>query len=468
MRPEPTIDLSTPRRTSPLGALLAVFGIEQLRPLLPIVFIAASSGRFLLVLGGGLVVGVLYNAASWWRRTWWYADGVLHLDEGVVVHNQRRIPVERIQHVELEQRLRHQLFGLSVVRVETAGGSEAELSLDAVTQREAEALRAGVATVSTSASSGAVGAAAPEVLVRLPPARLLLAGVTGPEVAAVLAALAVGFDLLADLGLDPDAFGRVEATVLTTAVLVVVAVPLWLFVAGLIGVARRWDLTATIRGDELRVTYGLFRKAEFTVDLSRVQDVRVAHRLLLRPFGRADIRVRTAASGGGDHSRVDIPLLDRAEIEHVLARVVPAALPLPELVPAPHGARRRAGVRGIVAGTAVGALVALTLWSTGAMAVIVVPLCTAVGLACGEAYYRGLGVGSTGDGRVLHSRSGAFTRHHAIVPVERLQSTAVASSWFQRRRQLATVRLDLAGASVAIADRSDPEAGDLAATALSA
>ncbi len=466
MRPEPTVDLSTPRRTSALGAALAVFGVEQLRPLLPIVIVAASSGRFLLVLGGALILGLAYNALSWWRRTWWYVDGVLHLDEGLLVHNQRRIPVERIQHVELEQRLRHQLFGLSVVRVETAGGSDAELSLDAVTQREAESLRAGVALVRTPASPAA-GAPPPEVLVRLPPSRLLLAGITGPEVAAVLAAFAVAFDLLTDLGLDPEDFGRVEATVLTTAILVIVGVPLWLFVAGLIGVARRWDLTATIRGDELRVTYGLFRKAEFTVDLGRVQDVRLAHRLLLRPFGRADIRVRTAASGGGDHSRVDIPLLDRAEIERVLARVVPAALPVPDLAPAPRGARRRAQIRGVAVGAAVGLLVAAALWTVGAAAAIAVPVCIVVGLGCGESYYRGLGVGSTGDGQVLHSRSGAFTRHHAIVPVSRLQSTAVEASWFQRRRALSTVRLDLAGANVSIVDRSVPEAAQLAATVLS-
>ena len=149
---------------------------------------------------------------------------------------------------------------------------------------------------------------APEILVRLPPGRLLLAGITGPEVIAVLAAIAFGFDTLADLGVDPDQVDGVALSRLAVVGLLALAVPVWFATAGLIGMIRRWDLTATIAGDELRVTYGLLRKNEFVVNTGRVQDVRIAHRLLLRPFGRADVRVRTAASGRGDQSRVDIPL----------------------------------------------------------------------------------------------------------------------------------------------------------------
>lgn len=467
MRPEGSIDLRTPRRTSPAGALLGVFAVDQLRPLLPVVIVAASSGRFLVVLGVAVVLGLAFNVATWWRRTWWLVDDVLHLDEGILVRSQRRIPVERIQHVELEQRLRHQLFDLSIVRVETAAGSGAELRLDSVSTRQAEDLRAAVVASGTVRPADPVGAPPPEVLVRLPPGRLLLAGITGPEVLAVLAALAVGLDVLTDLGVDPDDFGRVEATALAVAALVVVAVPAWFLAAGLIGVVRRWDLTATVRGGDLRVTYGLLRKAEFTVDLSRVQDVRIAHRLLLRPFGRADLRVRTAASGASEHSRVDIPLLGHDEIASVLARVLPSALPLPALGAAPSGARRRALLRSGFAGALIGAGVGALSWSAPVVAATVT-IGIVAGLGRGEAFYRGLGAATSGDGATVHSRAGSFTRHHAIVPVGRLQSSGVGSSWFQRRRDLATVRLDLAGAHVEVIDRGAAEAVDLAAMALPA
>ncbi|MGK2929041.1 MAG: PH domain-containing protein, partial [Acidimicrobiales bacterium] len=139
-----TPDLRVPRRTSPLSALFWIFRGEQLRTLVPVIVVGASSGRLVLVVLAGVITGAGYGLVSWWRRTWSFTDGVLHLDDGVVVRNQRRIPVERIQHVELERRLRHQLFGLAGVRIETAGGSGAELHLDAIDRSEAEAIRSTV------------------------------------------------------------------------------------------------------------------------------------------------------------------------------------------------------------------------------------------------------------------------------------------------------------------------------------
>ncbi|MGK2929729.1 MAG: PH domain-containing protein, partial [Acidimicrobiales bacterium] len=303
----------------------------------------------------------------------------------------------------------------------------------------------------------------PEVLVRLPPSRLLLAGVTGPEVLAVLAAITVGLDFVSDLGVDPTEVEAVDASAAALAVLAVLGVPLWLVLAALIGLVRRWDLTATIVGDELRVTYGLLRRNEFVVKTSRVQDVRIAHRLLLRPFGRADVRVRTAASGSGDQSRVDIPLLDHAEVATVLARVLPAAAPLPTLQPAPAGARRRAVFRATVTSAMLAVVLGLlalrsTVPALAVAALVFVP----VGAAWGEAYYRGLG--HARDRGIVHSRTGALTRHRVVVPEARIQSGSTVASWFQRRRRLAHVRLDLAGGAVTVVDRDVTEASGILAT----
>ena len=462
----PGAELHRPRRTSPLAALFWVFKGDQLRTLLPVVVVAASSGRFVLVLAVGLVVGIVVGVASWWRRTWSFTDGVLCLDEGVFVRNQRRIPVERIQHVELERRLRHQLFDLAAVRVETAGGGGAELTLDAITQPEAERLRTTIlerlrgdgSTDDPSASEPPPTPPA-EVLVRLAPSRLLLAGVTGPEVLAVLAAIGFAFDVLADLGVDPAEVDGPALSGLAVAAVVIVAVPVWLAVAALIGLVRRWDLTAVVSGDELRVSYGLLRRSELTVKTERVQDVRISHRLLLRPFGRADVRVRTAASGSAERSRVDIPLLDAAEIDVVLARVLPAAVPLPTLVPAPPAARRRALLRGWAVGAVV-LVVAIVVALGSSPAVGVIGFAgLAASLALGDAWYRGLGQARAAG--LVHTRTGALTRRRTIVPAARVQSASVVSTFFQRRRRLASLRLDLAGAAVGVIDRDVDEARQL-------
>lgn len=451
----------------------------RVRNLLPVVVVAISSGRIVVVLLGAAAVSLVAGVLGWLRRLWSFDGDVLHLDEGVFVRNQRRIPIERIQHVELERSLRHQLFGLAAVRVETAGGSGAELRLDAIARDEAEALRAQVldalrARAATTTTAGDDGwdperhgpvppppPAPREVLVRLPPGRLLLAGITGPEVVAVLASIVFAVDALMDLGVDVGELDAVRLGPTAVAVLVALAVPVWLLVAGLIAVVRKWDLTAAVSGDELRVTYGLLRKQELVVRTSRVQDARIAQRLLLRPFGRADLRVRSAASGGGDASRVDIPLLDAGEIDRVLARVLPAAVPRPPLHPAPPAARRRALVRGTVASVVVAAIFSVLAavgsrwWSLPAAVAL------ALGPLLGELAYRGLGWAER-DG-VHHSRSGALARRTAVVPAGRVQSAAVVSSLFQRRRGLGSVRLDLAGTAVGVLDREAGECRDISA-----
>lgn len=468
--------LSTPRRTSPLVALFGIAEPDRLRTALPVVVVAFGSGRFVPVIVVAAAIGVLAGVLGWYRRLWWFDGAVLHLDEGVIVRNQRRIPVERIQHVELERRLRHQLFGLAAVRIETAGGSAAELRLDAVRDAEAESLRRAVRAavdarpvvdqpVGDDPGRAAEVPAPAEVLVRLPPTRLLLAGITGPEVVAVFTALAIGFDALADLGVDPEQLDAVRIGDALAVLLGIVAVPAWFLTAGLIAVVRKWNLTATARGDELHVTYGLLRRQEFVMRTGRVQDVRIAHRLLLRPFGRGDLRVRSGASGSGESSRIDVPLLDAAETERVLARILRPAVPRPELHPAPTGAKRRALVRGAMGGTAVGSAVAALSLAAGAPVVgvvLIAALGPGAGTLWGGAWYRGLGWVER-DG-VHHSRSGALTRHTAMVPEARVQSAAVVSSWFQRRRGLASVRLDLAAGRVHVVDRALDEARRIAAS----
>lgn len=463
-------DLTTPRRTSPLAALFGIVDVDRTRALLPIVVIAFTSGRAGLVLGLAAVVSITAGILTWLRRLWWFSGDVLHLDEGVFVRNQRRIPVERIQHVELERRLRHQLFGLAAVRVETAGGTGAELRLDAIPRDQAEALRHAVQTAAATAGAGtdepggpATEPAAPTtVLVRLPPARLVLAGVTGPEVIAVLTALAIGIDALTDLGVDPEQVESVEIGSALAVLLAVVALPAWFLTAGLIAVVRKWDLTAAVRGDELRVTYGLLRRQEFVMRTARVQDARVAQRLLLRPFGRADLRIRSAASGAGESSRVDIPLLDDVELDRVLARVLPETVPRPSLWPAPAAARRRALLRGVVVGSAVGVLLAVVLdGAADPLRVAAGLAAVAGGAALGLSWYRGLGWAESAG--VHHSRTGLLARRTALVPAWRVQSAAVVATLFQRRRGLASVRLDLAGGRVTVVDRALGRARRIAA-----
>lgn len=466
MPSEPTAptgaSLTEPRRTSPWAAVFVVFSVDSLRAFIPGVVVLGTSGSLRFLIGPALVIAGLGGLASWWRRTWSFDGAVFSIDEGVFVRKQRRIPVERVQHVEIQRRVRHRVTGLASLRIETAGGGdEAELSLDAIPLRDALVARDGLRSepVTTRAADGHRPGPDDHEILSLDTRQLVLAALTGPEVAVVAGAVAVIVDALIDVGIRPEV-DEAEVTGLVLAAVIAIGVFGWLALSTIIGVIRRWGFSARLDGDALRVTFGLLTHNEYAVSLDRVQEIRIAHRIVLAPFRRADVRIRSAASGSEARSRVDIPALDRDQIHRLLAHVLPDALPLPELAPAPRRARRRVYIRaGLVAWLGAVAFVLLAAvdrqpWAAAAAVAVIV-----VGLSYGEASFRALGhrsVPGAGDRRsVIHTRLGALTRAHTLVAVHRGQSFAQRASWFQRRRRLQDGRLDLAGSSMLIRER-DP------------
>jgi membrane protein YdbS with pleckstrin-like domain len=91
-----------------------------------------------------------------------------------------------------------------------------------------------------------------------------------------------------------------------------------IFLPVLIRLVKRQLTKVTISGDRLRYETGLAAKTTRTIQLSKVQDVRVDQRPLQRMFGVGDISIETA----GEASRLTIPDVDhpQAVADEVLNR----------------------------------------------------------------------------------------------------------------------------------------------------
>lgn len=488
--PEP--DLAVRQRTSPLTGLLLALGALNRSGVVLIGAVLSDIRLGLLAVALVVVAGVV-GVAQWWRRTWSFDGAVLEVDEGVLVRKERRIPVERVQHVELERRLRHQLLGLAEVRVETAGGSQAELQLDAVPLPVAVALRgellAAASRVGSRATLGEAVATATDadgprpaaprdpavhapdrppspvsspVLVQLSPARLAAAGVTGSDLLVLGGVLGFVLDTLGDAGIDLDTLGQGAAdaadrglSALLAAVAALAAVTVWLGSAAIVSVVRRWDLRAELTGGQLVVRAGLLRRTEVALDLGRVQDARISAPPLRRLLGRADLRLRSAGSSSREgRSSIEIPMLAPAEIDRVLAAVLPVVTSRPPLVPAPPAARTRswlrAGIGPALASLAVVVAAPDRLPDRPALVVLAAAV-VALAVAFGELSWRakGLGVSDT----VVVVRDGALFRETELVPAERIQSSAAKASPTQRWRRLTHLSVDLPGRRVTAKDR---------------
>ena len=441
-----------------------------------------GGGIGLLSLGGvGLVLVLPFLALvlgyQWlvWDRFRYGFDGhVIRIEHGVLQRRLRSVDVARIQQVELDQPLLHRLFGLAVLRLETASeGGETEVELDAVALAAAEGLRQRLRAVTAvptgdGAEPGATDPATAPVLT-VPYHHVALAAVTGAQLLALPAAAFVLFDLAADAGGVEDASGVVASLVGNLGlVTLLVLLPLVLIAAVVSAVLRDGQVAVERRGDDLQVTRGLLSTRQAVLPRHRIQLVEIRQNWLRRLFGMASVSVRSAGGGANQdqHRRIVVPLVRTgADLDRLLEALLPAIPTWSSWRPHPRRARRRMMVRwtlrlvplGLTTG--LGAVVlGLVLGQVPTLVTVAAVLLLLAGPALGAVEYSNLAHAVT-DGAV-GTRHGAFGITTGIAPLARLQAVTQSSNPFQRRLSLASVDAHLAGTGTTILTVLDVDAAD--------
>lgn len=445
-----------PRRLHPLSPLLDVFDRNLLAPG---VVALGSGGVPILVVA--LVVVALFRVLAWSRHTYLLRDGVLRVTSGVLSRNEQLIPCDRVQQVNLVQKLRHRLVGVASLRIEVAGGGRGSgVELEVLALGDAAALRESLLAAKAEVVSGgadgpprgeAEGELAPEPqwvpapwpVARLSARQLVLAGLTGSELLVLFAFAASGLQLLGDApGLVPSG-GDLELGLpppLAVGLLVVAFLLVWLGSAVATSVFRNAGYALDLVGDELHLERGLLDRKEAVLPLARVQAVQLTANPVRRALGVTSVRIQSAGAGTDQEDRrVSIPLLSAEDVPAVLELLLPGSAAVPQLSRAPAVARRRAVVRATWPALVVAVPIALLAFPTGLVALLAVPLAAGFG----ELSYRAMGY-AVGPAHLM-ARSGALVRRTVVVPLVRAQSTRIRSSPLQRRLGLATFIVDIAG-----------------------
>ncbi|QWZ07230.1 PH domain-containing protein [Nocardioides panacis] len=406
------------KRLSPLTPLVRSF--------LLVVAVAASTWDDLLrgdagpiawLLLGLLVAGAVYGAASWLRTKYWIEADELRVDTGVVSRQSRRIRVDRLQGIDISQPFVARIFGLAELKMDVAGGGAREGSLAFLPLREAQdlrtallarrdAVRAGetdraepaAATDESVGSGPVVGAVAPpdRVLVSLDPAMLVVSLLLSAEFGAFLVSTLVFAGLFVFFG---QIVGGLAA-----------AVPLLggLAVTLFRKLSAYYRLTVSETPAGLQVRRGLFELDAQTIAVSRVQGVVVTEPLLWRRLGWAKVDVSLAGYTSGDRdgkpsTSTVMPVAPRATALWLARRLLEeAGSPDPDAVPLtgpPQRARWVAPVR---------------------------------------RRFQPSGLGE----HLLVSREGVLGRRTHVVPYARVQSLQVHQGPWQRRFDLADLRVD--------------------------
>ncbi|GAA2405645.1 PH domain-containing protein [Actinomadura vinacea] len=237
----------------------------------------------------------------------------LVVETGLLRKRRRRIPLSRVQAIDIVRPLVTRLFALAEVRVELAGGGQSEIALRYLGRHAAQQLRAELL-----ARAAGLPGHTPEA-----PERPLWRVPFGALFGSLVLKLPVLGTLLLFLGSLFFMFLFVEGGLLVVLVLMLlglvrgVLAPLVTYANG----------TVAMSPDGVRVRYGLLETRMQTVPPGRVQAVGIVEPLLWRSFGWARLDVTVAGYAGERQalSSVLLPLAPRHVAVYLAGQIFPGA-----------------------------------------------------------------------------------------------------------------------------------------------
>ncbi|MBX6768769.1 MAG: PH domain-containing protein, partial [Actinomadura rubrobrunea] len=269
--------------------------------------------RFVIVTVPMAFIAVGVGLWAWLALRFRVDGDDLVVETGLLRTRKRRIPLSRVQAIDVVRPLVTRLFGLAEVRVELAGGEQNAIALRYLGRGTAQQLRA-------------------ELLARA-------AGLPGhtPEAPERPLWRVSGGTLLASLVLRLPVLGTALLLVVSLVLLVLFAElgMLAVTIPALLGLVRAvvapmvmyGDFTVAISPDGIRLRYGLLEERMQTVPPGRVQAISIVEPSLWRSYGWARLDVTVAGYAGERQalSSVLLPVAPRHVALHLVAQVFPGA-----------------------------------------------------------------------------------------------------------------------------------------------
>lgn len=400
-------------------------------------------------------------------------EAELVIRSGVISKRDRRIPLERMQDIEIQQSLFHRWFDLAKLEITTAGAEDQEATLDVLSRKQAEALRATIlrrqdSDAQSQTTDGSQPAEPRQTLCELTTRDLVKGGLTSNLVASIGAIIGTIFYVKFVQGLGSGIVGTFEEKVtekvqerlpsgrlfdsvidfftvdtIGKGVLLALGGAL-ISIAGF--VIRYHGFRLTQVRDVITKKFGLFTVRRSSLAQDRFQAIKLEEGLLRRCFGLASIR----ADSAGDRNQLDdqkkrdvlVPVTSR---DHAFALVRDVQPDLETSEPEWKRVSRLAIMRGTRKGwLLVLALMIQTLLATGWMCLAWLPAIPLV-YYLNVQWYRNTGYW-VGEKFVL-SRRGWLNRNTLFLPVKNIQNVSLTQNPFDRRLNLATVSIDAAGQS---------------------
>ncbi len=419
-----------------------------------------------------------------------FTEGELVVRDGLLTRNVRHIPFERIHNVALVRNPFHRLLGVTTARIETAAGGKPEallrvLSLEAAEELRFHTLGEGRKPIATDAPTEAP---ADTLLLKVPDQELVRLGLISNRGFIVIAAV-MGVVSQVNwwdrFSIEDQDWLRIYESARAKApgwlgwlvesgsyagkmLLGVVLILLFLVLLRLFSIAwylvRYHGFTLRQKGEDLRAEYGLLTQVSSLIPVHRIQLVTISATLLHRCFGRASIDLETAGASEagsemGQHLAVSgakttrqwlAPIVESGRVTELLHEVLPEVdLEAVEWKPIEARAVGRIVKRVaiVVAPVTIG-LTALLTFSpiplNGFHGLWLPPVVLTAAWFITRQWVRRAGYALTD--RAIFFRNGWFSRQTSVVRFANMQTVSMRQSPFDRRKRMASVAVDTAGA----------------------
>jgi putative membrane protein len=283
----------------------------------------------------GVAIAIVGGVVYWRFTKWRLAGSELQIDTGLFRRQQVRVPLTRIQGIDLVRPLLARALGLSELRLVLAGHDTRSAKLAYLGEDRATEIRAQLLALAHGLDEGTPEPAERPILA-VPGSRVVGANLLSVRFAFGIAVLlaAIGVSIA-----EPKAIGA--GLGFTLAVLIGDGLS--------IGrqIAAEWEFQVAEAPDGIRLRAGLLQTRAETIPHGRVQAVRWVEPLWWRPFGWVRLEFDVARRRNADRSeresgttnRALLPAGSRDEARWLLSRVLPGAV---AELPATDGVPRRA------------------------------------------------------------------------------------------------------------------------------
>lgn len=466
-------DFSQPNKQSYAAIVFLAYNffrilVRQLWPVLIAVLVGRENIKNMLIwiIAGISILIFVFAVISYFRYYFYIDNDELVVVKGVFKRSRTNIPFQRIQTINIEQSILHQLLKVAKLEVDTAGSKGTEFSFSALSMAKAEALRQVVleqkSKILPSSESSDIEELpgfelAPQTILHLSFSELIRIGATQNHLRSLLIILAFFMTLynqVEDIGVDTDqVVDQINEEVVYFGKIAIIILGLMSVLASFTfslirTIIRYYDFTLFRTNDGFKIVSGLFTKKQISAKDHKIQYISWADNPLKRLLGLYDVYLKQASSSEvRDTKSISIPGCDSKNVERIKSYYVSPEewKDLKNFKISGKYVYVRVLYFGILPAMIVVSLLLFTDYKFYGLLTAIWPLLVYLAFRVNHKKWN-----FAINNELIYIRNGIFGNYFKALRLFKIQSIALRQSIYQRKHRLATIIIYTASGNINI------------------